>query len=296
MSCRQERVIAAPLVHLGPVTSALTLLCLLGTATPASADEFPVHRWREVWAGADVSSDVWLLYSGVTIAPWSHIHGEGWRFRAVGGYGRYRYEGDRSPAPGQQAARRMSFHAETQFADLLVGYLMRFGPLTAKSFVGASVVGHDIQPFDEDNLVIGDDFGVKSVVELWLNIGADAWGSLDVSWSSAHETRAARTRIGYRVVPSLSIGLEGGLNIDTQGDCDLGFKETAACKQQLSKQDASEAEDVSLLDYARVGTFVRYEWAGGEVSLSGGALGGSFKHEVSTDVSPHVTLNVLAQF
>ncbi len=296
MSFCRERVIAAPPVRRGPVLGTLSLLLFSCANLPAAADEFPVHRWREVWTGADVSADVWLLYSGVTIAPWSHIHGEGWRFRAVGGYGRYRYEGDRSPAPGQQAAQRLSFHAETGFADLLVGYLMRFGPLTAKSFVGASIVGHDIQPFDDDNLVIGDDYGVKSVVELWLNIGTDAWGSLDVSWSSAHETRAARTRIGYRVLPTLSIGLEGGLNLDAQGDCDLGLKETAACKLQLSKQDASEAEDVSLLDYARVGTFVRYEWAGGEVSLSGGALGGSFKHDASTDVSPYVTVNVLAQF
>ncbi len=52
----------------------------------------------------------------------------------------------------------------------------------------------------------------------------------------------------------------------------------------------------STLDRLRVGTFVRYEWAGGEISLSGGALGGSFKHDASTDVSPYVTLNVLAQF
>jgi hypothetical protein len=294
MSFCRARVIAAPPVPVGP--AAVAIIALLSTGLPAVADEPPVHRWREVWAGADVSADVWLLYSGVTIAPWSHIHGEGWRVRAVGGYGRYRYEGDRSPAPGQAAARRTSFDAETAFADLLVGYLMRFGPLTAKSFVGASVIGHDIQPFDEDNLVIGDDIGVKSVVELWLNIGNDAWGSLDVTWSSAHETRSARTRIGYRVQPMLSIGLEGGLNIDAQGDCDLGLKKTEACKEQLDHLPLGEAEDVSLLDYARVGTFVRYEWAGGEVSLSGGALGGSFKHDISTDVAPYVTVNVLAQF
>jgi hypothetical protein len=267
----------------------------LPVAAPAAADEFPVHRWREVWAGADVSSDVWLLYSGVTIAPFSHIHGDGLRFRAVGGYGRYNYAGERT-AIGGQPARRIEYHAETGFADLLVGYLMRFGPLTAKSFVGASVIGHQIDPFDEDNLVSGDDFGVKGVLELWLNIGTDAWGSLDLSWSSAHDTRAARTRLGYRVLPTLSFGLEGGLNIDAQGDCDLGVKETSACKLQMSKLDASDSDGVSYFDYARVGTFVRYEWAGGEVSLSGGALGGSFKHDVSSEVSPYVTVNVLTQF
>jgi hypothetical protein len=64
----------------------------------------------------------------------------------------------------------------------------------------------------------------------------------------------------------------------------------------MSKLDASDSDGVSYFDYARVGTFVRYEWAGGEVSLSGGALGGSFKHDVSSEVSPYVTVNVLTQF
>ena len=76
----------------------------------------------------------------------------------------------------------------------------------------------------------------------------------------------------------------------------MSIEETPACKRQLAKTDVSEAEDVSFLDYARIGTFVRYEWAGGEISISGGALGGSFKHDISTDVSPYVTINVLAQF
>lgn len=291
-----ERVICAPRATPKAAQAALAFLIATGMAGHAKADELPVHRWREVWAGADVSADVWLLYSGVTVAPWSHIHGEGWRIRAVGGYGQYTYAGERSPAHGKGAARRQSFEAQTGFADLLVGYLMRFGPLTAKSFVGLSAMGHDIAPLDEDNLVIGEDYGMKSVVELWLNIGNDAWGSLDVAWSDAHDTRSARTRLGYRVLPMLSVGVEGGVNIDAQAYCDLGWKESAECKLQLGKQDAREAEEASLLDYARAGTFVRYEWAGGEVSLSGGALGGSFKHDISTDVSPYITFNVLAQF
>lgn len=36
----------------------------------------PKYGWREVWSGADATRDVWLLYGGVTLAPFSeHIYG-----------------------------------------------------------------------------------------------------------------------------------------------------------------------------------------------------------------------------
>jgi hypothetical protein len=45
----------------------------------------------------------------------------------------------------------------------------------------------------------------------------------------------------------------------------------------------------------RGGLFVRYEWAGGEVSVAGG-LGGRVDDWDATDISPYGTLNVLSQF
>ncbi len=35
----------------------------------ACADPPEPYGWREVWAGVDASSHVWLAYSGATIAP-----------------------------------------------------------------------------------------------------------------------------------------------------------------------------------------------------------------------------------
>ena len=112
-----------------------------------------------------------------------------------------------------------TFNAKTHFADVLVGYQTRFGELTAKAFIGASLISHDIAPFDAQTVVTGSDVGVKGVLEFWLNMGPNAWGSLDLSWSTAHETRTARFRTGYRVWPSISVGLEAGVNIDAQGEC-----------------------------------------------------------------------------
>ena len=269
----------------------------------ATADEPP--SGRQVWAGADVSSNVWLVYSGVTFAPWSGMHEDGFRFRTVGGYGEYAY--DRSAEKDDPDPNRaLRFHAETYFADILVGYQKRFGDLTAKAFVGASIISHDIEPYDTETIAIGDETGVKGVLELWLNIGESGWGSLDLSWSSAHDTRAARGRLGYRVWPNLSVGLEAGFNVDAQGECRVEAKQAGDCGYvyrdkngrlvKVGNKVKREFEEADLLDYARVGAFARYEWGVSEMSVSAGVLGDSFASDDDIEFAPYVTLNWLTQF
>lgn len=227
-------------------------------ADPEPRDQERPYGWREVWTGADAASQVWLLYSGATIAPYGHIFSEGLRLRAAGGYGRYSYLGERRGVP-------QGFNAETSYGEALVGYLKQFGPLTAKAFVGVTAIRHDVTPFDPDNPVQGQEVGPKIATEFWLNIGSSAWASLDASWTSAHGTAAARTRFGYRIWKDASLGLEGGINAN-----DLG-------------------ED------ARAGVFARYAWNGGEISVSGG-YSGRFLEEAEQLRDPYATLNWLTQF
>ena len=191
-----------------------TLTCLiLALANPdlARAQELPAISaepsapWREVWAGADVGANVWLLYTGTTLSPYSGIHDEGLKLRVLSGYGGYSYEGFRR-GPGNVPALR-SFDAETAFTDVLAGYLFWVGPLTAKAFAGVSAINHTIRPFDPQNEVQGLDWGAKGVVELWLDVTPEWWASLDTSVTTAHETFAARARTGYRLQPDLSTGL-----------------------------------------------------------------------------------------
>ena len=66
---------------------------------------------------------------------------------------------------------------------------------------------------------------------------------MDLSWSTLHDIYGARARLGWRLWPQLSVGVEGGAT----GSWDY--------------------------DTARVGGFVRYEWATGELSVSGGVYG-----------------------
>jgi hypothetical protein len=263
---------------------------------PLRAEPASPPGWREVWAGADVSTKFWLLYSGVTVAPMGHIHSEGIRMRGAGGYGEYRYT--EKSSDGQP----LNYRAKTHFADVLVGYQARFGELTAKAFVGASLISHDIAPLNAQTLAIdpidsltvvtGSDVGVKGVLEFWLNMGPNAWSSLDLSWSTAHETRTARFRTGYRVWPSISVGLEAGVNIDAQGECRMRDKSSGDCVIDYGGSYVA----ANLLDYARGGAFVRHEWSSGEVSVSAGVLGGSFRGEDTSSLDPYATVTWLTQF
>jgi hypothetical protein len=262
---------------------------------PAASD-----RWRETWAGADATEDGWLVFSGMTIAPFSHIHGEGLRLRLASGYGAYRYSGDRGvPAFNavlgrvETRAEFMSFEAQTGFAEALVGYLWRLDPLVLKLFAGVSGIGHNIVPFDTENLAVGLDWGPKGTIEMWLNMGASLWGSLDVSWSGAHETASVRSRVGYRILPQLSTGLEGRLDFDIQGRCDLGWDSGSACAGQYHAETAGAAQ---LLDYSRAGLFMRWEWEGGEISASAGASGSSFGRTSLEDIQPYATAAWIMQY
>jgi len=227
---------------------------------PASRRE--PRQW-EVWAGADASSHTWLAYSGVTIAPYGDIHENGVRLRAAGGYGGYDYEGARA-----------SFKATTYFSEALVGYHWRLGALTAKTFAGLSVIDHDVRATkgeagrDRDNEVQGTEVGPKGVVELWLNMGTRAWTSLDLAWTTAHDTGSGRLRTAWRVTPEWSAGLE--TVVDTNSNNRQG----------------------------RGGLFVRYEWDGGELSAAGGVAGelpGS-SEALELPTTPYGTINWIAQF
>lgn len=118
-------------------------------------------------------------------------------FGAASGYGRYEYEdlrmevlpcGDQVKLPKRVPCRtvRQRFKADISYSDALIGYHQRFGELTAKAFIGLAVVNHAIHPGDHDNKASGLEYGVKGAIELWLNVGPNAWTSVDLSYTTAH--------------------------------------------------------------------------------------------------------------
>lgn len=227
------------------------------------------YGWVEVWGGSDVLQDVWLLYSGITLAPWSaHVYEQGWRLRSQAGYGAYDYTLEEN---GVLATHRGS----VSYADALIGYHWRFGDLTAKTFAGIAVIDRKGRPAPEHQDIFTLAYGPKAVVELWLNLGDNAFTSLNLSYTTAHKTASARWRGGYRVWPDMAIGPE--LRFDTS---------------DFKPQGAGGFFDKAL---ARAGIFASYRIEALEVSIAGG-LAANIAGSGLENSSPYATVNVLYQY
>ncbi len=214
------------------------LAAATGPCTPAQADDSSQPRF-EVWSGGQAYDHVWSLYSGATAAPFGTIQSDGMRLRLVTGYGADSYSSPR--AVGAGPAQIIAFKGTGSFADALLGYHQQLGPLTVKVFAGVAIADRQVRPDDPETVVRGTGLGGKMALETWWNLGEAAFTSVDLSWGSLYQSYAARARLGWRLTPALSAGLEAGAagNIE----CDI----------------------------IRAGLFVRYEWTSGEISLSGGA-------------------------
>ena len=222
----------------------------------------------EMWAGAQAFGQAWSLYSGVTTAPFSSIRQDGMRLRMVGGYGAYGYFGRRAVGAGSTT---VEFEGAAAFGDLLLGYQKQLGPVTVKAFAGLAAAEHQLTPDDPETAIRGSGVGGKVAIETWWSLSERTWTSLDVSWASLHDSYATRARLGWRLLPALSAGLETG----------------AAGNEEC--------------DIARVGGFLRVEWATGELSASGGVssdqlLEGLEVQGLAKSSVPFATLSWLTRF
>ncbi|HVT29373.1 MAG TPA: cellulose biosynthesis protein BcsS, partial [Lacipirellulaceae bacterium] len=184
-----------------------------------AAETPPDYGWREAWTGVDAAHDQWLIYSGLTVAPVSRdIYSDGWRIRIGGGYGQYSYDG-LSPRPAcgdatkndactENGRKAQRYKVNRTYAEVLVGYYLRLGALTAKAFAGASMSNERHVIDDPVNHDDGTDYGVKGALEFWLNLSDDTWTSLDLSYATARNETASRWRAGWIIKPHVSIGPE----------------------------------------------------------------------------------------
>lgn len=218
----------------------------------------PKPPTSEVSGGVDVTAHSWSVYTGFTSTFGSSIRKDGWRYRITGGYGEYSYTSTRWTGASVIV---VPFDGTVTFADALIGYQQTFGALTLKVFGGVAMQDIAITPFDVENRVQGQAWGIKAAVETWLNLGERAFGQLDLSYTTTNESYASRLRLGYKIWPQLSAGVEAGL----AGSEDYGS--------------------------GRAGAFVRYENALGEVSLSAGAAG-----DRSDVTGAYGTVNFLYRF
>ena len=220
-NCFRRVVSALRVRSLLATIAALSLPFLLAPAA-AQSQTFA----SETWVGAEAFHRTWSLYSGVTLAPGASITTEGVRLRAVVGQGQYR-----------TAAQGVGV---SPFVDALAGYQMHRGALTLKLFAGATGVANIESRRDLADLWSHTRVGPKLVLETWWAISPSGWTSLDVSWTGVHDVAYVRSRSGVRLMPALSLGIEGAM--------------------------VASGNMTSL----RAGPLLRYEWVAGEVSVSGG--------------------------
>jgi hypothetical protein len=210
----------------------------------------------EAWVGGEDFVGIWAIYTGANLAPFGGIHEDGFRVRAVLGYGDY-------------DTGRVSF------AELLLGYHKQLGPLTLKVLAGMAVAEH--RPREEHPAVEGTGLGGKGILEAWWNIADQYWLAADLAGALLEMERgsrveyAGRIRLGWRFRPELSVGLEGG-----------------------ARGTPFVAPD---RDVSRAGVFMRYEWMGTEVSVSGGlAVIDAFEDERQRATGPYGTVSVSTRF
>lgn len=265
--CGESCVCPARVLAAVAVGAAVQIIAPNAAAEPVQ----PKYGWREVWAGSDAMRDVWLIYSGVTLAPWSeHIYEPGVRLRSHVGYGQY----DRVTIDG---GIRHVYKLQVAYTDALIGYHWRFGELTAKAFVGIAAIEH--VSVDGKSGAAGLEYGPKAMLELWLNLGQSQWTSLNLAYTTAHETASARWRWGFKLTPEMSVGPEVRFDTNT----------------------ASVNRDYSFLDQSlgRAGLFLSYKWPSVEVSVAGGVgahFAGTERDSERHELSPYGTLNMLYQF
>jgi hypothetical protein len=247
---------------------AVLAAAIAGLACRAAAGEPgpPPSPSLETWSGGQAFGAEWSLYGGASWAPFGSVREDGFRLRAALGSGAY---------PGASVA----------FGDILIGYHMQLGPVTLKLLGGLTVAAHT--PTEPTSLLAGTAFGPKALVETWWTITDKAWTSLDLAVAMPYlqtDDRMAdttdpnridytgRLRVGWKVWPELSAGFEGGAG-----------GPLAPTLQTIWQSGQTFA-----------GGFLRYEWASGEVSISGGALLGGDTREGHT--RPFGTVSVLTRF
>lgn len=219
-----------------------------GDWTTSSTVPRPYYGY-EVWAGADAAAGNWSAYGGAVASLFDDIRADGFRVRTSGGYGRYSYA---RPAfdPFRNRVVSVEFQGAMTFADALVGYQITVGPAVIKAYAGVTQETHVVGPaadailrYDDENQVQGDRIGFKGALETWISLRD--WGFLqtDLNWSQPFQSYGGRLRLGYRINPAWSTGVE------------------AAAFGNINH------------DRGRTGAFVRFEWTGGEASLSAGADG-----------------------
>ena len=195
------------------LVAALAALSSFARAEEAPTNKVASPASYEIWTGADATSQYWSVWSGLTYAPLGSVSDPGVRLRINAGGGQYRYAGTTLVGG---LATPATLTGTSTFAEALAGYQAQVGRWTAKLFLGIHyqelhASAAELNPRNRSAL------GFKIAFENWLELTPSLWASLDASWSHANDNYWSRARLGHRVLPELSLGIEAqAFGHDTQ--------------------------------------------------------------------------------
>jgi Cellulose biosynthesis protein BcsS len=231
-------------------------LGLSGETANAEPDG-PPHT--EIFTGFEASDNYTSGYVGAGYAFGKGLYESGLRLRAVGSFGGYHYDGTLLTAGVYVPT---TFDGEDTFAAALIRYQWRPGRAIVKLFAGIEGEDQHIVPHDPNNTVRGSEVGLRLLAETWFDISQRLYLSADASYGTAFQEYCSLVRLGFRVRPRLSLGLEGGA---------LGNEE---------------------YDAGRGGGFARVNFRKFEATLSGGFTG----NYLEDDPSGYVALGLYRAF
>lgn len=240
--------------------SGAILLAVIGSwpfATIALAENEAPRA--ELFTGFEASDNYASGYVGGGYAFGKGLYENGLRLRAVGSYSRYHYD---STFLINGLYVPTHFEGEGTFSAALVGYQFTPGLVIVKLFAGIEAEDQRITPHDPDNSVQGSEIGLRLQAEIWREISPRMFLSADAAYGTAFQEYCSLVRLGYRLWPRLSLGIEGGA---------LGNEE---------------------YDAGRGGGFARVNFRNVEMTLSGGFTG----NYLEDDPSAYVGLGVYRSF
>jgi hypothetical protein len=166
----------------------------------------------EIWTEADFARTSRYASAGLDYALAGSLSDDGWLIRVETGAGTYSYQGSRAIEKGIVSVPHNGTVGE---GEAFAGYQKRWGPAIIKLFAGATFSMNRITPDDPDNVVDESRFGPAAGAEVWLDVTSSFWTALNADYRLPFRQQHDGAAIGYRVLPSLSIGAEARYFSDT---------------------------------------------------------------------------------
>ena len=170
----------------------------------------PVASRAFVFGGVDASRNSTFAWAGATAIPFGTLVEDGFRLRAMGGFGRYTYRTS-ATADGRNSGTISS-------GELMAGYRKSFDATVVTGYLGLDVKHYSLQDADPGNRETGTHAGIKAAIELYTRTAASWFVTAYGNISSVFGSYSLRAALHHELTPGFALGVEGALLGDRRYD------------------------------------------------------------------------------